>query len=236
VAYSINWLTKVITIPLSDLILVGGSNYTLNVDFAHDEIRRLEWEFNEGLWAEHAIEYINSYTLSGLVYSPVIQMVNGYMWEVASTNINIGLVGSNSNFLDTFIPGNGISVLANNSAGKIYEGASGGLTPEQDATLSQIDTNVITIDGKVDIIDTNVDTLLTDLAVVDTNVDQLLTNVAAVQVSVDGIDANLTDVWKAHFHRRTWNKINLMRIYNVDGTTVWKSFDTNSDLSDIDPQ
>lgn len=223
-AYTINWLTKVITIPLSDLMLTEGVNYTLNVDYAHDEIRRLEWEFAGGLWAEHVIEYINSYILSGLQYSPVVEMVNGYTWFVDTTDINVSLVGSNSNFLDTFMPGNGVSVLANNSAGKIYEegGGGGGLTPEQDATLTQIDSNVIILDSKVDI--------------VDSNVDQLLTDVAVVQTSLDGVVLEMSDVWKAHFHRRTWNKINLIQIYEADGATVWKRFDTNTDLSDITPQ
>lgn len=135
-AYSVNWLTKVVTIPLSDLMLVEGSNYVLNVDYAHDEIRRLEWEFSQGLWAEHAIEYINSYILSGLTYSPVIRMINGYTWYIDTTNINVGLVGSNSNFLDTFIPGNGVSVLANNSAGKTSDDVA--LTPEQDTKLTEV--------------------------------------------------------------------------------------------------
>lgn len=116
-AYTVNWVTKVVTIPLTDLTLVSGSNYTMNVDFAHDEIRRLEWEFSDGLWAEHAIDFVETQVLSGITYVPIIKLVNGYTWFVDASNINIFLIGSNSNFLDTFIPGNGVSVLANNSAG-----------------------------------------------------------------------------------------------------------------------
>lgn len=220
-AYTVNWLTKVITIPLTDLIFISGNNYSLDVDLAHDEIRRLEWEFADGLWAEHAIEYINTQLLSGLVYSPIVKMVNGYTWFVDTTNINISMIGSNTNFLDTFMPGNGVSVLANNSAGKIIVGASG-LSPAQDALLTQIDDNVIIVDGKVDILDTNID--------------QLLIDVAAIQSGIDVMAVELTDVWKAHFHRRTWNGTNLMQIYNADGLSVWRAFDTNADLSDIDPQ
>lgn len=220
-AYTVNWLTKVITIPQTDLVLVSGFNYTLDVDLAHDEIRRLEWEFADGLWAEQAIEYINTQLLSGLVYSPIVKMVNGYTWLTDATNINISLIGSNTNMLDTFTPGNGVSVLANNSAGKILVGVSG-LSPAQSITLDNIDSNVIIVDGKVDVIDTNID--------------QLLTDVAAIQSGIDVMAVELTDVWKAHFHRRTWNGSTLMHIYNVDGTTVWRSFDTNADLSNIDPQ
>jgi hypothetical protein len=108
-----------------------------------------------------------------------------------------------------------VVISQSSSATLLDGGGGGGLSPAQDATLTQIDENVIILDGKVDIIDSNVDQLLTDVAV---------------------IDSNMTDVWKAHFHRRTWNKINLIQIYEVDGFTVWKSFDTNTDLSDINPQ
>ena len=138
-AYTVNWATKVITIPLTDLMLISGVNYSLDVDYAHDEIRRLEWEFTDGLWAEHAIEYINSQILSGLIYSPIVKMVNGYTWVVAASNINISLIGSNTNFLDTYTPGNGISVLANNSAGKILSGS--GLDASQSTQLRELHAN-----------------------------------------------------------------------------------------------
>lgn len=236
-AYAINWITKVVTIPLSDLTFVSGINYTLLVGDVHKEIRRLEWEFGDGLWAVNAGDWTDTQVLSGITYSAIFKLVNGYTWEVAASNIIVSLLGINSNLLDTFIPANGVSVLANNSGGKIDAGSgAGGLTPEQDATLTQIDANVILVDGKVDIIDTNVDTLLTDVAVIDINIDALVLTTVSIENKVDLLQLDITDVWKAHFHRRTWNKINLMKIYNVDGVTTWKSFDTNSDLSDIDPQ
>ena len=93
----------------------------MNVDMAHDELRRLEWVFTEGLWAEHAIEFVETQVLSGITYVPIIKLVNGYTWLTDASDINIFLIGSNSNFLDTFIPGNGVSVLANNSAGNVSQ-------------------------------------------------------------------------------------------------------------------
>lgn len=45
------------------------------------------------------------------------------------------------------------------------------------------------------------------------------------------------DLHAAHFHRRVWNKVgNTITIYESDGVTPRHVFDTNSDLSDIDPQ
>jgi len=45
------------------------------------------------------------------------------------------------------------------------------------------------------------------------------------------------DIFKAHFLKRVWNKvIKTITIYEEDKTTPFKAFDTNDDLSDIDPQ
>ena len=117
-SYTVNWTTKVITVPLADLTLISGSNYSLDTGDFWIEMRRLEASPGDGLWAEQVIEYINSQVLSGITYSAIVKLINGYTWDTDTTNKNIFLVGFNSNLLDTFIPGSGISVLANNSAGK----------------------------------------------------------------------------------------------------------------------
>jgi hypothetical protein len=50
-----------------------------------------------------------------------------------------------------------------------------------------------------------------------------------------GLDVD--DIHKAHFLRRVWDKIaKTITIFEVDKTTPFKVFDTNDDLSDIDPQ
>lgn len=123
-AYTVNWTTKVIDVPLGDLTLISGVNYTLDVSDFWIEMRRLEASPTDGLWAEQTIEYVNSQILSGITYSAIVKMVNGYTWHVMSTNINVSLIGPNSNLIDTNIPGNGISILSNNSAGKIETGSA----------------------------------------------------------------------------------------------------------------
>jgi hypothetical protein len=139
VAFTVNWLTKLVTVPLADLTLVSGINYTMDVDAAHDELRRLEWEFTDGLWAAQIIEYIDSQLLSGIVYSPIVKMVNGYTWEIDASNINVALVGANTNLLDTYIPSMSVSILVNNSGGKIVTGS--GLDAAQTAQLRELHAN-----------------------------------------------------------------------------------------------
>jgi hypothetical protein len=133
-SYSVNWTTRVVTIPLADMTLVSGSNYSLNTDDVWLELRRLEALPAEGLWAEQTIEYVNTQILSGITYSAIVKMINGYTWDTDTTNKTISLLGFNSNLLDTFIPGSGVSVLANNS---------GGLIINQGQSLGQVDLDNI---------------------------------------------------------------------------------------------
>jgi hypothetical protein len=60
--------------------------------------------------------------------------------------------------------------------------------------------------------------------------------VLAQDVVLDQIDTNVVEIHKAHFLKRVWNKLNLLTIFEADKTTPFKQFDTNDDLSDIDPQ
>lgn len=99
-------------------------------------MRRLEASPGDGLWAEQAIEYVNTQVLSGIQYSAIVKLINGYTWDTDTTDKNISLVGFNSNLLDFFVPGNGISVLANNSAGKIFVNAAIGAADVWGHTLS----------------------------------------------------------------------------------------------------
>lgn len=123
-AYTVNWTTKVIDVPLSDLTLVSGVNYSLDVGDFWIEMRRLEASPTDGLWAEQTIEFIDTQVLSGITYSAVVKLINGYTWQVMSSNINVSLLGKNSNLVETYIPGNGISIIGNNSAGKIETGSA----------------------------------------------------------------------------------------------------------------
>ena len=135
-SYSVNWTTKVITVPLADLTLISGSNYSLDTGDFWIEMRRLEASAGDGLWAAQAVEYVNTQLLSGITYSAIVKLINSYTWDTDTTDKNISLLGFNNNLLDTFIPGNGVSVLANNSAGKIVSGS--GLDAGQDTKLSEV--------------------------------------------------------------------------------------------------
>lgn len=134
-AYTVDWVTKVITIPVSDLTLISGSNYSLDMSDVHVEVRRLESAFDEGLWAPETITFYPTVILSGIAKPPTVEFINGYTIAMGGSNYNCFLTGYDTNFLDVLVPGNGISVLANNSIGKIETGTSG-LTAAESAQLS----------------------------------------------------------------------------------------------------
>jgi hypothetical protein len=144
-AYAVNWTTKVVTIPLTDLTFVSGTNYTLDAADVWIELRRLEASPTDGLWADQIAEFVNTQVLSGLSYSAILKMVNGYTWNTDTSNKTISLLGINNNLLDTFIPGNGISVLANNSGGKItVDGGASAITQQdKDDIENQVHTRIM---------------------------------------------------------------------------------------------
>jgi len=133
-SYSVNWDTLRVTVPVSDLTLVGGDRYTLDIGAFHKECRRIEWSSTagEGLWFYLPIlNHFPTLVLSGIPKTRTVQVANGFTWEIAASNIIVTLTGPDSNLLDTFVPQNGVSLLGNNSIGKQDVNTGSGVT-EQD--------------------------------------------------------------------------------------------------------
>jgi len=130
-AYDVDWIAKVITIPVGDLTLISGTHYSLSMQDFHMEIRRLEWEFDDGLWAPQILEHTNTrLDFVGANYAPFDEIINGYTVEFGAGPTRVDLLGSNNNIVDVLIP-TGISVVPSNSAGlQVYYDDGGGLPGE----------------------------------------------------------------------------------------------------------
>lgn len=116
-AYTVNWVTKVITIPASDLVLVSGARYRLEAVSFTQEIRRLEWQFSDGLWASQILERDSTrFDFAGVDYAPFEKVINGYTIEFVGGMTRVDLIGSNTNIADVLIA-NGVTVVPSNSAG-----------------------------------------------------------------------------------------------------------------------
>ena len=115
--YSVDWIAKVVTIPTADLTLVAGTRYSLDMSDFLTEIRRLEWEFDEGLWAPAIVDHTNTRNdFAGVDYAPFDDMINGYSVQFTGAATRIDLLGSNNDVIDVLIP-TGISIVPSNSAG-----------------------------------------------------------------------------------------------------------------------
>lgn len=117
-AYTVDWVSKIFTIPQSDLTFVSGNNYSLSMVDVHEELRRLEWAFADGLWAPRILNFYETVTLSGIDKSPSIEVTNGYTFDFTGSNYNVILSDYDNNLVDVYIPSNGISILGNNSVGR----------------------------------------------------------------------------------------------------------------------
>lgn len=135
-AYSVDWIGKSVFVPVSDMTLVSGTEYDLNLTSFLTEIRRLEWVPSEGLWAPHIVEHTNQKTLAGVTYFSFDEIVNGYTVTLDPTATRVNLKGpSNNNIVDVMVV-NGVSVVPSNTAGgSVTETGTSGLTPTESTAV-----------------------------------------------------------------------------------------------------
>lgn len=125
-AISINWATKVITVPQADLTLVSGSIYELDVDTFRLALRELEYsEAGQVYLPTHS--HNTAVTLAGVTYARTVEIINGYTIEFEDTgsSYTVSCVGANHNISDVKVV-NRVSLIVNNSAGLIQTSGGGG--------------------------------------------------------------------------------------------------------------
>lgn len=134
-SYSVNWVTKIITIPTTDLTLVNGTRYSLDMTDFLTEIRRLEWGFIDGLWAPAILDHSDTrFDFAGVDYAPFDDIINGYTVIIIGVATRVDLLGSNNNLVDVLIS-NGVTVVPSNSAGLQIVSVGSGLSSEEQARL-----------------------------------------------------------------------------------------------------
>lgn len=159
-AYSVNWLTKVVTVPKSDLTQVSEGIFDLNVnDF---------WSAIHDIQDGEGMPYLDIMASNAATsFGPRgVLIVNGYRIEFEDGSYQVNLIGANSdieinrvqnnvsitnktiNGLDASSIGAAVwsyIIEAGTTAQEYAQidlaaassgGSGGGLTPEQDATLS----------------------------------------------------------------------------------------------------
>ncbi len=114
---SIDWGTKVISIPQADLTFVGGTLYQLDTDQLRKDVIAL-LASAEGMPFLDAINHNTEVTISGVTYARLIEFINGYTVTFEDGQYRVRFVGSNNNISDVANL-NQVSLLPQNSAGLV---------------------------------------------------------------------------------------------------------------------
>lgn len=124
-AISIDWATKVISIPKADTTLVDigpPEVRELDMDAFRLELKDLE-DDEEGMPFLDTHQHTAPLTVAGVTLARVVEIINGYTITFENGTYSVNIVGANSNISDV-LNHNSVGVNTANSAGLI-EVASG---------------------------------------------------------------------------------------------------------------
>ena len=136
-AFTVDPLTFVITVPKTDLTFVSGTLYTMDTDAFRLALKA--WEANGdgltgGITFPKTHDHNTSVTIVGVVYARAINILAPYSVEFEDGQYTVVLQGSNNNIFDVangILVQNQVQVIPTNSAGLITVTSGSGVT-EQD--------------------------------------------------------------------------------------------------------
>lgn len=139
-ALSINWITKVITVPQADLSLISGTLYELDTNAFRLELKDIE--DGEGMPYLDTHRHNTEVTVAGTTFARTLEIINGYSVEFEDGQYSVRLVGSNNNIFDVengILVQNQVQVIPTNAAGLITVTSGSGLSVEQAERLQKIE-------------------------------------------------------------------------------------------------
>lgn len=117
-AISIDWGTRVISIPRNDLTLIQSTPVEIremNINWFRLGLKDLE-DTENGMCFPATHNHNSEVSLGGLTYARVVEIINGYTITFEDGQYAVNLVGANSNIADN-VNVNQVSVRSANSAG-----------------------------------------------------------------------------------------------------------------------
>ncbi len=149
-ALSINWATKVITVPQADLSLISAGLYQLDVDAFRLALKDIE-DSEDGMGFPDTHRHNTEVTLSGVTYSRFVEIINGYTvtFQDTGTPYTVKCVGANHNLGDVKNVNN-VSLIVGNSAGLITVATGSGPTAVDiaNALVAALQATQIPVDAK----------------------------------------------------------------------------------------
>ena len=116
-AITINWSTKVITVPQADLTFLGGTDYELDTDAFRLTLKDLE-DDADGMPFLDTHRHNTEVTIGGVTYARTLEIINGYTVTFEDGSYSVNLVGSNNNIQDVANL-NSVSIRSGNAGGLI---------------------------------------------------------------------------------------------------------------------
>ncbi len=123
-AISIEWDTRIITVPKSFMTEISPTLYELDVNVFRLALRDLE-DDPEGLPYPDTHVHNTEVTLSGVTYARQVILINGYSVTFEDGMYAVRCVGANHNLADVKNL-NMVSLIIGNSAGLVVTGGGGG--------------------------------------------------------------------------------------------------------------
>ena len=151
-ALSVNWLTKVITVPQADLSFISTGLYGLNVETFRLALKDIE-DSEDGMSFPDTHRRNAPVTLAGVTYAQTFEVINGYTitFQSTGTAYRVRVTGGNHNIGDVQNI-NDVSLLIGNSAGliSVASGGSSGATASEiaSAVLAALNATTIPVNTK----------------------------------------------------------------------------------------
>lgn len=148
-AITVDWTTKIVSIPQADLTFISGTLYEADTNVIRLALKAIEAS-PEGMPFDDIHLHNTEVTVAGITFFRTIEIINGYQLEFTpDSQWTARLAGSNNNFFDVengILVQNQVQLISTNSAGgQIVETGVSGLTSAESIQLSGIDITVTTL-------------------------------------------------------------------------------------------
>ena len=75
-ALTVDYLTKIISVPQADLTLISGTLYELDTNQFKQDLADLQ-DDEEGIWADTIFTHNTEVTVAGTTFARTIEIING---------------------------------------------------------------------------------------------------------------------------------------------------------------